>query len=103
MVIIIFEGKVTTKKYLIMTTSLPVVPSLANLTPDEKRNLIFNVNDVLEIPIKDFNDNWWPLVTNIWTQYNSWKLVNGDYWKVFTCRLMKHRESSKRQDENIPH
>ena len=86
-----------------MTTSLPVVPSLANLTPDEKRNLIFNVNDVLEIPIKDFNDNWWPLVTNIWTQYNSWKLVNGDYWKVFTCRLMKHRESSKRQDENIPH
>src|SRR3954452_14544760 len=82
-------------------TSLPVAFSLASLTPDEKRDLMFNVNDTLEIPIEDFDNNWWPLVTNIWTQYNLWKLSNGDYWKIFACRLMKHRESSKRK-EDIP-
>ena len=78
-------------------TSFPI-----NLTPDEKRNLIFNINDTLEIPIEDFNNNWWPLVTNVWTQWNSCRLSNGDFWKVFVCRFMKHRESSKRQQENIP-
>jgi hypothetical protein len=71
-------------------TSLPVAFSLASLTSDEKRDLMFNVNDTLEIPIEDFDNNWWPLVTNIWMQYNSWKLSNGDYWKIFPCRLIKY-------------
>lgn len=80
--------------------SLMIISPSANLTPDEKRNLIFNLDNVLEIPIEDFDNNWWPLITNIWTQWNSWKLVNGDSWKVFACRFTKHRESSKRK-ENI--
>ncbi|CAG8854377.1 28621_t:CDS:2, partial [Gigaspora margarita] len=75
--------------------------SIINLTPDEKRGLLFNVNFSLEIPMGDFNNAWWPLVTNIWTQWNSYKSVGGDVSKVFTCRFTKHRESSTRQQENI--
>jgi len=52
--------------------------STANFTAKEKQNLLFNVNCSLEIPIDDFNENWWPLVTNIWTQWNSYKQSNGD-------------------------
>jgi len=33
------------------------IPSLDNLTPDEKRNLIFNVNNTLEISIENFNND----------------------------------------------
>ena len=42
--------------------------STANFTPDEKRNLLFDVDCPLEIPMDDFNENWWPIVSNIWTQ-----------------------------------
>ncbi|CAB4374487.1 unnamed protein product [Rhizophagus irregularis] len=79
-----------------------VVASSENLTPDEIRNLPFNVDCSLEIPIDDFNENWWPLITNIWTKWTSNKHVNGDVWKVFACRLMKFWESSTRQKENVP-
>ncbi|CAG8847856.1 32488_t:CDS:1, partial [Gigaspora margarita] len=54
---------------------------IMNLTPDEKRGLLFNVNFPLEIPMTDFNDAWWPLVTNIWTQWNSYKSVDSDVSK----------------------
>ena len=74
----------------------------ANLTPDEKRGLLFDVSCSLEIPIEDFDENWWPLVLNIWTQWDSYKQANGNVWKDFACRLMKHRESSSRKKENIP-
>lgn len=83
-------------------TSFSDISTLTNLTPDEKRNLLFNINNTLEIPIEDFDNNWWPLVTNVWTQWNFFKLINGDSWKTYTCRLTKHRESSKRQQENVP-
>jgi hypothetical protein len=82
-------------------TSL-VDTSTANFTPDERRKLLFDVDCPLNIPIDDFNENWWPLVSNIWTQWNSYKQANGDIWKVFACRFTKHRESSTRQKENIP-
>ncbi len=74
----------------------------ADLTPDEKRDLLFDVDCSLEIPIDDFNENWWPLVSNVWTKWNSYKHANGDVWKVFGCRFMKFWESSTRQKENIP-
>jgi len=45
-------------------TSL-VDTSTANFTPDEKWDLLFNIDCSLEIPINDFNENWWPLVLNI--------------------------------------
>src|SRR6185503_12177159 len=31
----------------------------------QKRDLLFYVNCSLEIPTNDFDDNWWPLVSNI--------------------------------------
>ncbi|CAB4418563.1 unnamed protein product [Rhizophagus irregularis] len=59
-----------------MATSSPfVVTSSENLTPDEIRNLLFNVDCSLEIPIDDFNENWWSLVTNIWTKWTSYKYI----------------------------
>ena len=45
-----------------------------DLSPDEKRVLLFNVKDTLEIAEEEFNNNWWPLISNVWTQYNSCKL-----------------------------
>ena len=81
-------------------SSIPA--SIAKLTPDEKRTLLFNINCSLEIPMEDFNENWWPLVSNIWSQWNSYSQTNGDFWKVFACRFTKHRNSSTRQKENIP-
>ena len=45
-----------------------IITSTSNFTSDEKRNLLFDINRALEIPIDDFNDEWWPLVTNIWTK-----------------------------------
>ena len=61
-----------------------------NFTPDEKWDLLFNVDCSLEIPIDDFNKNWWPLVLNIWTQWNLYKQLNGDSWKVFACYFTKY-------------
>ena len=69
-----------------------------NITPDEKRMRLFNVNEPIELSIEEFEKNWWPLVTNVWTQYNSYKHVNGDFWRGYVCRLAKHRESSTRQE-----
>ena len=40
----------------------------STVTPDEKWKLLFDVNCPLNISIDDFNENWWPLVSNIWTQ-----------------------------------
>src|SRR6266498_4019363 len=64
-----------------------VITLSANFTLDEKWNLLFNINDSLEISMEDFEENWWSLVSNIWTQWNSYKLENGNYWKVFACRF----------------
>ena len=79
-----------------------VIMSTLNLTPDEKRELLFDVGRTLEIPMEDFNDEWWPLVSNIWTKWDSYKYTNGNIRKTFTCHFMKHRESSTRQKENVP-
>ena len=76
--------------------------STTNFTPDEKRDLLFNVIHTLVIPMDDFNENWWPIVSNIWTQWNSSKHTDGSVRKVFACRFTKHRKSSTRQKENIP-
>src|ERR1044071_3442482 len=88
---------------LAVTLTADLTPNLTpNLTPDEKRELLFDVGHSLEIPIDDFNENWWPLITNVWTKWNSYQHANGDFWKVFACRFMKFRESSTRKKENIP-
>ncbi|EXX70881.1 hypothetical protein RirG_083520 [Rhizophagus irregularis DAOM 197198w] len=71
-----------------------IITSTSNLTPNEKQDLLFDVDRTLEIPMEVFNDEWWPLVSNIWMKWDSYEYVNGDIWKTFACRFMKHHESS---------
>lgn len=89
-----------------ITSATPPLTSVTapplSLTPDEKRFLLFNVGSPFEVPEEEFDKNWWPLVSNVWTQYNSRKHINGDTCKVFTCRFTKHRDSSERKDKEIP-
>ncbi|RHZ89811.1 hypothetical protein Glove_9g83 [Diversispora epigaea] len=35
--------------------------SIANLTTDQKRTLLFNVQQPFEVPMKEFDNEWWPL------------------------------------------
>ena len=85
-----------------MEKELPcIILSTENFTPDEKRSLLFDVNRSLEISMEDFDENWWPFVSNIWTQWNSYKQEDGTVRKIFACRFAKHRESSSRKEENI--
>ena len=91
----------------ITTTATPTATSLMsthplNLTPDEKQALLFNVDNSFEVLEEEFDEHWWPLVSNVWTDYNHFKLKNGGTWKVFTCRFTKHRDSSKRSKEENP-
>ena len=51
---------------------------IVHFTSDEKRALLFNIKDTLEISEEEFDNSWWPLVSNVWTQFNSCKLNNGD-------------------------
>src|SRR5690349_10528806 len=83
------------------TTPTTFTPT-AHLTPNEKRSLLFNVNCSLEIKMEDFDENWRPLISNVWTQWSSYKQANGNVRKEFACRFTKHRESNTRQKENIP-
>ncbi|RHZ57876.1 hypothetical protein Glove_382g50 [Diversispora epigaea] len=75
--------------------------SIANLTIDQKRTLLFNVQQPFEVPMKEFDDEWWPLVTNIWIKFSYKNHVNGNSWKTFVCRFTKHFESSTRK-QDIP-
>lgn len=87
---------------IITPTLFPVTsistPSL-DLTPDEKRSLLFDAVSPFEVPEEEFDKNWWPLVSNIWTVYNSRKHINGDSCKIFICRFNKHRDSSERKNQ----
>jgi hypothetical protein len=56
-----------------------VAAQMTNITSEEKRNLLFDVNCSLEVQIEDFDKNWWPLVSNIWTQWTLYKQVNGNF------------------------
>ncbi|RHZ76840.1 hypothetical protein Glove_188g37 [Diversispora epigaea] len=71
---------------------------IVHFTSDEKRALLFNIKNTLEISEEEFDNSWWSLVSNVWTQFNSCKLNNSDSWKVFTCRFTKHliRMTSKK-------
>ncbi|RHZ51825.1 hypothetical protein Glove_469g15 [Diversispora epigaea] len=73
----------------------------SQLTPDQKRELLFNVNQPFEVPMCEFDEEWWPLVSNIWTRYNYKNHTNGNSWKTFACHFTKHNPSSMRK-EGIP-
>lgn len=64
-------------------------------------SLFFNIKDHFEVPDEEFDNILWPLVTNIWTLFDLYKFKNGDFWKVYVCRFIKHRNSSTRQ-EDVP-
>jgi len=69
------------------------------MTPEEKRVRLFNIYESFELPMEEFNKEWWPLVSNVWTRWGSRELVNGDEWKIFACRFLKHNQSSTRKEE----
>ncbi|RHZ84001.1 hypothetical protein Glove_86g96 [Diversispora epigaea] len=73
----------------------------SQLTPDQKRELLFNVDQPFEVSMCEFDEEWWPLVSNIWTRYNYKNHTNGNFWKTFACRFTKHNPSSMRK-EGIP-
>lgn len=71
---------------------------MQSMSIEQKRLCFFNVDNTFEVPAEEFDSEIWPLISNIWTRYNSWKCANGDFWTVYACRLMKHNKSSTRQD-----
>ncbi|CAG8724487.1 20142_t:CDS:1, partial [Racocetra persica] len=75
----------------------PTSENLTNLTPNQRCFLLFNVSEPLEIFLLEFDNNWWPLVSNIWTKFSHGNLVNGDSWNIFTCRFAKNKLSSSRK------
>ena len=48
------------------------------ISRNQKRNLLFNVNQLLELSIEEFDKEWWPLVSNIWTGFSCKNNVNGN-------------------------
>ena len=39
------------------------------ISKNQKRNLLFNVNQPLELSIEEFDKEWWPLTSNVWTGF----------------------------------
>jgi len=78
-----------------------VVVINSSLTPNQKRTLLFNVQRPFEVPLNEFDAEWWPLVTNVWVKFSSKNHVNGNYWKTYICRFNKHLKSSTRK-EDVP-
>src|SRR6266487_2758258 len=87
---------------MLFASNIINTPISEALTPNQRRNLLFNVEKPLELSIEEFDKEWWPLVSNIYTGFSQKNNVNGDSWKVFICRFNKHNKSSARK-EGIPH
>ncbi len=81
------------------TINLPISEAL---TPDQRRMCLFNINLPLEVLMEEFDKEWLPFVSNIWTGYSYKNNVNGDSWKVSVCRFHKHNKSSTRK-EGVPY
>ncbi|RHZ76598.1 hypothetical protein Glove_195g8 [Diversispora epigaea] len=75
-------------------------PEAEELTSNQKRDLLFNVNQSLELSLQKFDNEWWPLVSNIWMGFN-FKKKNGDTTTTYTCHLTKCKQSSERK-EGVP-
>ncbi|RHZ76277.1 hypothetical protein Glove_199g214 [Diversispora epigaea] len=79
---------------------------IVHFISDEKRALLFNIKNILEISEEEFDNSWWPLVSNVWTQFNSCKLNNGDSWKSSTRKEnipIKKRRTTMIRPANICH
>ncbi|RHZ85584.1 hypothetical protein Glove_64g118 [Diversispora epigaea] len=73
-------------------------PISKEITPSQKCDLLFNINHLLELPVQEFDDNWWSLVSNVWTVFNFKKKTNGDSSQIYTCHLTKCKQSSTRKE-----
>ncbi|CAB4432414.1 unnamed protein product [Rhizophagus irregularis] len=62
-----------------------IIMSASNLTPDEKWDLLFDVDRALEIPMEVFNEEWWPLVSNIWTKWDLKFVTLSQIYLSYTC------------------
>lgn len=69
----------------------------------KKHTLLFNViKDVdknpLEIPLQEFDDHWWPLISNVWVLTGGLQPYTKDgvfgCYSVYVCHLAKTKESS---------
>ncbi|CAG8847827.1 39515_t:CDS:2, partial [Gigaspora margarita] len=40
-----------------------------SLTSNKRRALLFNVSEPFEVSMHNFDHEWWPLVSNIWTRF----------------------------------
>ncbi|CAG8836986.1 20060_t:CDS:2, partial [Gigaspora margarita] len=69
-----------------------------SLTTNERHVLLFNVSEPFEVSMHDFDHEWWPLVSNIWTRFSYKTHSNGNSWKAFACQLTKHNHSSGRKE-----
>ncbi|RHZ87659.1 hypothetical protein Glove_33g268 [Diversispora epigaea] len=72
---------------------------------DEKEDLDDDLDEMgylqlLETLAQDFNSNWWPLVSNVWTWFNLKKKANGDSSQTYTWHLIKHNQSSTQRRES---
>ena len=60
-------------------------------TVQEKRELLFNVHRSVELPTKEFEDDWWPLISNAWTCNSGPKPTPVGaplgYIRSYSCRL----------------
>ncbi|KAK3824504.1 MAG: hypothetical protein J3R72DRAFT_17104 [Linnemannia gamsii] len=62
-------------------------------TAQEKRELLFNIHSPVELPTKEFEDDWWPLISNAWSCNSGPKPTPIGaplgYIKTYSCRLSK--------------
>jgi hypothetical protein len=48
--------------------------------------------------MEEFDKEWWPLMSNVWTRFNYKNNVNGNSWKVFVCQYSKPNKSNTRKE-----
>ncbi|CAG8530523.1 7486_t:CDS:2, partial [Cetraspora pellucida] len=83
-------------------TNTIVTNLTAVLTCDQRRALLFNIQQLFEVPMKEFDDEWWPLVMNFWVKYSHKKLVNGNSWKTFVSWYVAKQKVCVEQFQGSP-
>ncbi|RUO96803.1 hypothetical protein BC936DRAFT_141428 [Jimgerdemannia flammicorona] len=86
----------------LLSTSLPSLLPSVGFSANEKCALLFNVGSPLKIPMKEFDEQWWPLISNVWTECSHYKSLNSDFWKTFSCHFAKRIKSSSRKEGVVP-
>ncbi|KAF9912584.1 hypothetical protein EC991_010009 [Linnemannia zychae] len=73
-------------------------------TTQEKRELLFNVHTPVELPTKEFEEEWWPLISNAWTCNSGPKptAIGAPlgYIRNYSCRLSK--QTTPKSKETTP-